>query len=240
MARCCAVVYKLLTVVDVLRKDVPRFGRFLTALEQADLIGLLSGVGPFTVFAPQGGSKLLEAALQGDKFSLSRFLRTQMIAGELFSTNMTQNRSIMTLGSSFVELTVRELPGISGERPSFQYVVGTATLLSTDVRARNGVVHFVSDMLLSTLEIRSASPTANPTQVHSAHCARVHTRTHAHLLRRPIPLLPDRLSDFCTLLLVLKAPKRPIISLPPIPATTAPTTPPTPPTYPPTPAPNSR
>ena len=102
---------------------------------------------------------------------------------------MTQNRSILTLGSSFVQLTATLLPGTSATSPSFQFVVGAARVLSTDIRARNGVIHSVSEMLLSTLEVRSPSPSVNPTQVMSFFCC--DSVSHSSLTRRFVNTFVD-------------------------------------------------
>ncbi len=123
----------------------------LTRNDQPDFAGILSGDGPFTVFAPTNdafASLLSELGLAGlanvPQATLEATLKYHVVAGaNVLSGMLTDNQSVNTfLGQSF---TV-QLPG-SG--PQIVDASGrTSLIIATDVQAENGVIHALNKVLL--------------------------------------------------------------------------------------------
>jgi uncharacterized surface protein with fasciclin (FAS1) repeats len=117
-------------------KRMGKFATLLTALEAANMTGLLEGKGPYTLFAPTDAAfKALPAgALQellADKQKLAALLKYHVVPGYV--------PAVMVLQS-------RELKTASGQ------AMPTATLsvIKADVPARNGTLHIVDKVLLPT------------------------------------------------------------------------------------------
>lgn len=121
-------------------------GNFITlaqALEAADLVGVLQGDGPFTVFAPtdEAFAKLpagtLEALLS-DKEALRRVLTYHVVAGTVTSDAVVGLSSAETVAGIEAPIEVK-----SGD----VYVAG-AKVVSADVMASNGVIHVIDTVML--------------------------------------------------------------------------------------------
>lgn len=123
----------------------------LTRNDQPDFVGILSGSGPFTVFAPTNDafvSLLTELSLPGladvPQATLEATLKYHVVAGaNVLSSNLTNNQSVDTfLGQSF---TV-QLPG-SGPQ-ILDANSRTSKIIAVDVQAENGVIHALDKVLL--------------------------------------------------------------------------------------------
>lgn len=132
----------------------PNFSTLVTALtrdDQPDFAGILSGTGPFTVFAPTNdafGSLLAELSLTGlndvPQAVLENTLKYHVVAGaNVLSSGLTNNMSVTTFqGQSF---TV-QLPGTG---PQILDVNNRTTkIIAVDVQAANGVIHALDHVLL--------------------------------------------------------------------------------------------
>lgn len=132
----------------------PNFSILVSALtrnDQPDFAGILSGNGPFTVFAPTNDafvSLLAELSLTGladvPQATLEATLKYHVVAGaNVLSAQLTNNQSVSTfLGQSF---TV-QLPGTG---PQILDASGrTSKIVATDVQAANGVIHALDKVLL--------------------------------------------------------------------------------------------
>jgi len=119
------------------------FTTLAAALEAADLIGVLQGEGPFTVFAPTDAAfaKLPEGtveALLADKEALTRILTFHVIAGAVTSDAVVNLTSATTVAGIDATIEVRD-----GE----VYVAG-AKVTTVDIRASNGVIHIIDTVML--------------------------------------------------------------------------------------------
>jgi transforming growth factor-beta-induced protein len=128
------------TVVSLLA-SMPEFSTFSAALENTGLAAVLTGTGPFTIFAPTNDAfdtlNLDLAALTPDQ--MADLLQYHIIAGE-----MTGNAAQNTAWSNT----------LLQERIHLQYtqghvvIDGLATVTNLDMVADNGIVHVVDGALL--------------------------------------------------------------------------------------------
>jgi len=128
---------------------VPEFSILVEALLAADLAGVLSGAGPFTVFAPTDTAfadlltrlGLTKAQLLADTALLTSVLRYHVVSGRVLKADVPVGTAIATLepGSSFsVDATLAITDAQAGQ----------ARILSTDVFASNGVIHVIDAVLV--------------------------------------------------------------------------------------------
>lgn len=123
--------------------EAGQFTTLAAALEAADLIGVLQGEGPFTVFAPtdEAFAKLPEGtveALLADKEALTRVLTYHVVAGAV--------RAEQVVGISQAE-TVAGVHAPIEVRMGDVFVAG-AKVIATDVEASNGVIHIIDAVML--------------------------------------------------------------------------------------------
>ena len=150
----------------------PDRSTLVTALKAADLVDILTGKGPFTVFAPtteafaalpRGAlAKLLDAAARGNKGPLKALLEYHVVAGKAIKSGG------LTKGSTTVATTVEgDKVGLlrartpKGHLPAYflNKIEGTtcsgfryrecyeAKVTTANALASNGVVHIVDGVL---------------------------------------------------------------------------------------------
>jgi uncharacterized surface protein with fasciclin (FAS1) repeats len=119
------------------------FSTLVAALQAADLVDVLSGEGPFTVFAPTDDAfdKLpagtVEALLE-DKEQLTDILTYHVVSGKVMSADVVELDSATTVQGGTVEITVAD-----GE-----VMINDAKVTSVDIEASNGVIHVIDTVLL--------------------------------------------------------------------------------------------
>ena len=121
------------------------FGTLLAAATQAGLAETLQSEGPFTVFAPNDAAfaKLPQGTVESllrpeNKAKLALILTHHVVPG--------------VFGSEEV-LTKTVLPTANGQRLSVQMVkgaprIGNAGIVATDVKASNGVIHVIDEVII--------------------------------------------------------------------------------------------
>lgn len=123
--------------------DAGSFTTLAAALEAADLVSVLQGEGPFTVFAPtddafaQLPAGTVEALLK-DKQALARVLTYHVVPGRVTSSEVITLREAQTVAGIDLPIEVR-----SGD----VYVAG-AKVVTADVQATNGVIHVIDSVML--------------------------------------------------------------------------------------------
>merc|ERR1712086_580733 len=124
----------------------PNFSTLLAAVKAADLVGTLSGEGPFTVFAPPNSAfeKVPADALSGllaDKEALTAVLLRHVVAGAaLQGKNIPPGATkLETAGGEEITVTRDTYIRITSS-------AGTAGVVLFDVIASNGVVHAVNSV----------------------------------------------------------------------------------------------
>ena len=132
------------TIVDI-AKAAGSFKTLLAAATAADLAGVLSGEGPFTVLAPTDDAfaKLPDGTvasllLKENREQLAAILKNHVFAGKV------------TLAKA---LEIREAASLQGSKISFQFqdgrvLIGKAALLKADIAASNGIIHVIDQVLI--------------------------------------------------------------------------------------------
>merc|ERR1711907_799934 len=126
-------LYQSNTIVDIAVSD-PEFSTLVAALKAADLVGTLSGTGPFTVFAPTNAAfkKLpagtLESLLKPEnKAKLVGILEYHVLGAQVLSTDLKNGEKAKTLEGDSVTV------GIS----SAGVKINDARVLKADVKGSN-------------------------------------------------------------------------------------------------------
>lgn len=145
------------TIVDVASGN-DQFSTLVSAVTAANLVETLSGEGPYTVFAPTNDAfakideatlaSLLEPEQQAD---LARILTYHVVPGETMAADLVGQIEADDDGSV-------DLPTASGGTLSASLVDGnvvltdanggTATVVTTDVDASNGVIHVIDTVVM--------------------------------------------------------------------------------------------
>lgn len=145
------VVDAVITPLDIVGHAAANsnFTELVGALGAAsgDLVNVLSGDGPFTVFAPLNSAfeaiSATVATLSEDQ--LAAVLTYHVASGNVRSTDLSDGLAVTTVqGESFTvnigtDVTITDTTG------------NTVTVEFTDVQATNGVIHVLSGVILPTL-----------------------------------------------------------------------------------------
>jgi uncharacterized surface protein with fasciclin (FAS1) repeats len=119
------------------------FNTLVTAVKTAGLVETLKGEGPFTVFAPTDAAfekvptDILNALL-ADKAVLANVLTYHVVAGKVMAADVVKLTSAETVQGQAVSIEV-----IGGK----VYVDG-AQVVTTDIKASNGVIHVIDAVIL--------------------------------------------------------------------------------------------
>ncbi|MEL6720310.1 MAG: fasciclin domain-containing protein [Bacteroidota bacterium] len=142
------VVDKVIMPLDIVGHAAANanFSELVGALGAAsgDLVNVLSGDGPFTVFAPLNSAfeaiSSTVAGLSADQ--LSKVLTYHVASGNVRSTDLSDGIEVTTVnGETFTinlggDVTITDAQG------------NTAKILLTDVQAKNGVIHVLETVIL--------------------------------------------------------------------------------------------
>jgi uncharacterized surface protein with fasciclin (FAS1) repeats len=120
------------------------FKTFTRALTEAGLLETLKGPGPFTVLAPsdEAFAKLPKASLDAlfaNKSALRNVLLYHVIAGRLTAANLStmSGKSRKTVEGSDASIAVT----------GAQLSVGTAIVITSDIAAKNGIIHVIDRVM---------------------------------------------------------------------------------------------
>jgi uncharacterized surface protein with fasciclin (FAS1) repeats len=121
------------------------FKTLAKALEAADLVGTLSGPGPFTVFAPTDDAfatlpvGTLESLLAPEnKQKLRRVLAYHVVPGKVMAADVMRLKSATAVSGDSIAVTADN--GIVR--------VDQARVIKTDIAAANGVIHVIDAVIL--------------------------------------------------------------------------------------------
>jgi uncharacterized surface protein with fasciclin (FAS1) repeats len=118
------------------------FNTLVAAVKAAGLVDVLSGEGPFTVFAPtdEAFAKLpdgtVEALLQ-DTEKLTAILTYHVVAGKVMSSDVAGLTSATTVQGGDLSIDT-----------SYGVKINDAKVVKADVEASNGVIHVIDTVLL--------------------------------------------------------------------------------------------
>ena len=122
------------------------FGTLAAALSAANLIDVLKGDGPFTVFAPsdEAFSKLPKGTVENllkpeNMDQLVAVLTYHVVPGKILSTDiMMGSSSVATVQGSSVMIM----------KSSNAVKINQATVVAADIEATNGVIHIIDEVIL--------------------------------------------------------------------------------------------
>jgi uncharacterized surface protein with fasciclin (FAS1) repeats len=128
-----------------LAQATPTLSTLVQALVAANLVGTLSGAGPFTVFAPTNAAfeKLPAGTLAGllkpeNIKELTALLEYHVVSGKVLSSDLKNGESVTTLEGAKLKVT------ITGGK----VMINNATVTTANVNASNGVVHIIDEVLI--------------------------------------------------------------------------------------------
>jgi len=119
------------------------FNTLVTAVQEAGLVEVLSGPGPFTVFAPTDAAFAKVPAsvlneLLADKEQLTQVLTYHVVPGKLMAGDVLAMDKIKTVQGN--EITVNyDCSGV---------MVDNALVINTDIVTSNGVIHVIDGVIL--------------------------------------------------------------------------------------------
>ena len=146
----------LLDIVDT-AVGAGTFNTLAAALSAADLVDVLKGDGPFTVFAPtdEAFSKLPEGTVESlllpeNKGQLISILLYHVVSGTVLSPEVVSLETAATLNGASVSITHNDAG------PNSWTKIDAANITAVDILATNGVIHVLDAVIL---------PPAGPTAV---------------------------------------------------------------------------
>jgi uncharacterized surface protein with fasciclin (FAS1) repeats len=112
-------------------------------LTEADLVPVMKGAGPYTVFAPTDDAfakvpKATLDALAKDKAKLQAVLKYHVLAGSLNSTDLKMMKDFGTVQGGRIKI------GAQGAT----ITIDEAKVVKADVAASNGVIHVIDSVLM--------------------------------------------------------------------------------------------
>jgi uncharacterized surface protein with fasciclin (FAS1) repeats len=130
------------TIVEV-AIGAGNFSTLVAAVTAADLVGTLSGAGPFTVFAPTDEAfaalpaGVLDALLLPEnKATLAKILTYHVVSGQVMAADVTDG-DVATVEGQTIKLSTMDGVTVNG-----------AKVVAADVAASNGVIHAIDAVIL--------------------------------------------------------------------------------------------
>jgi transforming growth factor-beta-induced protein len=133
-------------VVDIALQN-SNFSSLVGALQAADgdLVNVLKGVGPFTVFAPTNAAfaAISDVTATLTPAELANILTYHVVSGNVTSSMLSDKMSVTALNTESFEID------LSGSSPKIIDGAGNSVgIVLTDVQGKNGVVHVIDAVLL--------------------------------------------------------------------------------------------
>lgn len=130
------------------------FSTLVTALKAADLVGVLNGDGPFTVFAPtdEAFSKVPADVLNNllkpeNKAQLQAVLTYHVVSGSVDA------KTAMTLSQATTVQGEKISISLNGETVK----INDASVVAADIKASNGIIHVIDTVILPPSAMQSAA-----------------------------------------------------------------------------------
>ena len=119
------------------------FKTLVTAVKAAELVEVLKGKGPFTVFAPtdKAFAKVSETeldALLKDKKQLQAVLTYHVVPGKVMAADVVKLKSAKTVQGKSVKIAV----------DNGKVKIDGANVVKADIPCSNGVIHIIDAVLL--------------------------------------------------------------------------------------------
>lgn len=119
-----------------------KFSTLVVAVQEAGLVDVLKGEGPFTVFAPtdEAFAKIPEdqlKALLADKEALTAVLTYHVVPGMVLAEDVVALNSATTVQGGAIDIDTSDGVRVDG-----------ANVIMTDVLASNGVIHVIDSVIM--------------------------------------------------------------------------------------------
>ncbi len=131
-------------IVDVAAEN-GSFTTLVAAVQAAGLVDTLKGDGPFTVFAPTDDAfaKLPEGTVESllqpeNKDKLVALLTYHVVPGKVMAADVMGLDKATTVQGSDIMIT----------KSDGKVMVDNATVVATDVKAKNGVIHVIDTVIM--------------------------------------------------------------------------------------------
>lgn len=125
----------------------------LTKVGQPDFVSILSGTGPFTVFAPTNdaftafNTELAPGGIAGvSSADLTKVLQYHVVSGNILAASLTEGQIVSTLQTP--QTFTIQLTGGAKIKDVNNRI---STIVATDVQCSNGVIHVLNQVLLPSL-----------------------------------------------------------------------------------------
>lgn len=120
----------------------------VAAVKAGDLVDVLKGDGPFTVFAPTNDAfaKLPAGTVENllkpeNKAQLVKILTYHVVPGKVMSTDLKNGQMAKTVEGSSVKVSI-----MGGK-----VMIDKATVTAADIEADNGVVHVIDTVIMPSM-----------------------------------------------------------------------------------------
>ncbi len=128
-------------------KDAGNFSTLTQALQAADLVEILDEQGPFTVFAPtdKAFEQLPEGTLESlinDKEALKEILLYHVVKGSVTAEDIVKYEKAKSLSGSLINIKTSDS----------SVKLNDSNVISTDIKASNGIIHVIDRVLLPNSE----------------------------------------------------------------------------------------
>jgi len=133
------------TVVDKAAAD-GNFSTLIAAVEAAGLQDVLSGHGPFTVFAPTDAAfaalpaGTVESLLKPENIDQLKAILTYHVVPKNVMSSQIRN------GDNFIKTVGGNTLNV--EKEYDEVMIGSAKVVAVDIKASNGVIHVIDEVLL--------------------------------------------------------------------------------------------
>lgn len=132
-------------LVDV-AVEAGSFNTLVQALEAADLVDVLRGDGPYTVFAPtdEAFAAIPQEDLQAllaDKAALTAVLTYHVVPGKVMAADVSKLSHATTVQGQDLDIAV-DMGTVK---------VDNAKVTATDIQASNGVIHVIDSVMMPEL-----------------------------------------------------------------------------------------
>jgi uncharacterized surface protein with fasciclin (FAS1) repeats len=148
----CAIMPLAFASVSVKAQDIVdtaisagQFGTLVAAVQAAELVDVLKGEGPFTVFAPtdEAFAALPEGTVENllkpeNRDQLVAVLTYHVVPGKIMSSDIAgKTAEVTTVQGS--DISVNAMNGV---------MVDNASVITADIEADNGVIHVIDQVVL--------------------------------------------------------------------------------------------
>ena len=132
------------TVLDEILEN-PSLSTLAKAIVKTDLVEILEGEGPFTLFAPsnEAFARLPSGTLEdwlkpNNKEKLTSILEYHIILGKMTLEDVKKNKGLMTLDGQHVRIKV----------DNNKVTVNNAAVVRSNLEYPNGIVHIIDQVLI--------------------------------------------------------------------------------------------